>query len=138
ILNARPYSFLDDAPAEERRTMAVYSRRAMEPSAAGDLGALDMAAIERVREEAWPSAETPDELHDALMVATFLTDDEMAAWPDLARTLEVTNRVARRNGLWFAVEQPSPTLTEMVRGRLEIGGPMTERQLASLTRATLA
>ena len=28
ILNARPYAFLDDAPLEERRTQAVYSRRA--------------------------------------------------------------------------------------------------------------
>src|SRR5581483_7595749 len=34
ILNARPYSFLDDAPLEERRTQAVYARRATEPSAA--------------------------------------------------------------------------------------------------------
>src|SRR5207249_4691791 len=28
ILNARPYAFLDDAPLEERRTQAVYTRRA--------------------------------------------------------------------------------------------------------------
>jgi len=32
----------------------VYTRRATEPRSAGDLGALDPAAIERVREEAWP------------------------------------------------------------------------------------
>ncbi len=31
ILNARPYAFLDDAPLEERRTQAVYTRRAGEP-----------------------------------------------------------------------------------------------------------
>ena len=48
ILNAKPYAFLDDAPAEERRTQAVYTRRAFEPSSADDLGALDPAAIERV------------------------------------------------------------------------------------------
>ncbi len=30
ILNARPYAFLDDAPLEERRTQAVYTRRAFE------------------------------------------------------------------------------------------------------------
>ena len=54
ILNARPYAFLDDAPLEERRTQAVYTRRAFEPSSADDLGALDPAAIERVRDEAWP------------------------------------------------------------------------------------
>ena len=31
ILNARPYAFMDDAPLEERRTQAVYTRRAGEP-----------------------------------------------------------------------------------------------------------
>ncbi|HSE46755.1 MAG TPA: DEAD/DEAH box helicase, partial [Gemmatimonadales bacterium] len=46
ILNARPYAFLDDAPLEERRTQAVYTRRAFEPSSADDLGALDPQAIE--------------------------------------------------------------------------------------------
>ena len=30
ILNARPYAFLDNAPLEERRTQAVYTRRASE------------------------------------------------------------------------------------------------------------
>ena len=52
ILNARPYAFLDDAPLEERRTQAVYARRATEPSSAKDIGALDPPAIERVRDEA--------------------------------------------------------------------------------------
>ena len=54
ILNARPYAFMDDAPLEERRTQAVYARRAGEPSAADDLGALDAAAIERVRGRSAP------------------------------------------------------------------------------------
>ena len=31
ILNANPYAFLDDAPLEERRSQAVYARRATEP-----------------------------------------------------------------------------------------------------------
>jgi ATP-dependent Lhr-like helicase len=38
ILNARPYAFLDDAPLEERRTQAVYARRATEPSSARSSG----------------------------------------------------------------------------------------------------
>src|SRR5204862_111984 len=54
ILNSAVYTFLDDAPLEERRTRAVYTRRTTEPRSADDLGALDPAAIERVREEAWP------------------------------------------------------------------------------------
>src|SRR5437773_12178020 len=69
ILNSAVYTFLDDAPLEERRTRAVYTRRTTEPRSADDLGALDPAAIERVREEAWPAANTADELHDALLLA---------------------------------------------------------------------
>lgn len=82
ILNARPYAFLDDAPAEERRTLAVQQRRFMDPQTAADIGRLDTDAIERVRREAWPEAHTPDELHDALVVLGFLTEaeGERGAW----------------------------------------------------------
>jgi ATP-dependent helicase Lhr and Lhr-like helicase len=78
VLGARPYAFLDDTPAEERRALAVQSRRYMDPSEAADLGRLDAAAIERVREEAWPEPRTPDELHDALVVLGFVTAAEGA------------------------------------------------------------
>ncbi len=76
ILKAQPYAFLDDAPLEERRTQAVSLRRWLDPETASDLGALDADAIVRVRAEAWPDAETPDELHDALLTLGFLTVDE--------------------------------------------------------------
>ena len=72
ILNARPYAFMDDAPLEERRTQAVYARRAGEPAGAGELGALDAAAIERVRDEARPDPRDADELHDALLTRRVL------------------------------------------------------------------
>ncbi len=65
ILGARPYAFLDDAPLEERRTRAVMSRRWLDEETAAGLGRLDPDAIERVRTEAWPSATSADELHDA-------------------------------------------------------------------------
>ncbi len=80
ILNARPYAFLDDAPLEERRAHAVYTRRTLEPSAASDLGALDPEAIERVRAEARPEAANAEELHDALLTSGFLTALEAAEW----------------------------------------------------------
>ena len=84
LLNSAVYTFLDDAPLEERRTRAVYTRRATEPRSADDLGALDPAAIERVREEAWPVANTADELHDALLVAGYIEDGELEPhWPVL-------------------------------------------------------
>src|SRR2546430_3657658 len=79
ILNARPYAFMDDAPLEERRTQAVYTRRATDPSSADDLGALDAAAIERVRDEARPDPRDADELHDALVTTGFLTEVEAHA-----------------------------------------------------------
>ena len=76
ILNARPYAFLDNAPLEERRTQAVYTRRASERNGSDGLGVLDAAAIERVEKEAWPEATNADELHDALMLLGVMTEEE--------------------------------------------------------------
>jgi ATP-dependent Lhr-like helicase len=66
ILNANPYAFLDDAPLEERRARAVSLRR-MDSSLANGIGALDEAAIDEVRAQAWPDVRDPDELHDLLL-----------------------------------------------------------------------
>src|SRR5207237_1155507 len=66
ILNSELYSFLDDAPLEERRTQAVLSRRSLDARSLDEIGALDPAAVQRVREEAWPQPESAEELHDAL------------------------------------------------------------------------
>jgi ATP-dependent Lhr-like helicase len=94
ILNARPYAFLDDAPLEERRAHAVQTRRAGEPSAAGDLGALDLAAIDRVRDEARPDPRDADEAHDALVTAGFLFESEVPA-PGLLQGLAAARRASR-------------------------------------------
>jgi len=77
ILNARPYAFLDNAPLEERRTQAVYTRRASERNGSDGLGVLDAAAIEKVKAEAWPAATSADELHDALMLIGVMTCEEL-------------------------------------------------------------
>lgn len=77
ILNARPYAFLDNAPLEERRTQAVYTRRASERNGSDGLGILDSAAIDKVQREAWPEATNADELHDALMLLAIMTRDEV-------------------------------------------------------------
>ncbi|MBC7789472.1 MAG: DEAD/DEAH box helicase [Anaerolineae bacterium] len=173
ILNARPYAFLDDAPLEERRAHAVYTRRAAEPSSAADLGALDPAAIERVREEAWPDPSNADELHDSLMTSGFLTQGEgevgvggkpwTAYWRELVasgragRAVVISDGVSR--AFWIAVErlqewraifdaftlepasleppagiktsvERQEAIREMLRGRIEIAGPVTARALA--------
>ncbi len=98
VLTARPYAYLDDAPLEERRTQAVMSRRWLDPESAADIGKLDPEAIQRVCDEAWPDATNADELHDALLWLTFLTDAEVqrqTGWPELIGTLAKQRRVTR-------------------------------------------
>ena len=150
-LNARPYAYLDDAPLEERRTQAVMSRRWLDPESAADIGKLDPEAIARVRAEAWPDAATADELHDALLWLTFMTEEERlgnAEWPSLMDALAADGRAVRvpqfavpANALllWVATErrtlfEPGPasdeSLIEIVRGRLEGLGPVTAAAIA--------
>jgi ATP-dependent Lhr-like helicase len=66
ILNSNPYTFLDDAPLEERRARAVSLRQTM-PDLAGGLGALDPDAITEVCRQAWPVVRDDDELHDLML-----------------------------------------------------------------------
>lgn len=75
ILNANPYAYLDDAPLEERRARAVSLRQALPQSVLEEVGALDPAAIEQVREEAWPDVRDADELADALFTMIALPED---------------------------------------------------------------
>lgn len=79
VINANPYAFLDNAPAEERRTLAIQQRRYIDPASAADLGKLDPTAIRRVRNEAWPDPVIADELHDALVLMAFMTESEAKA-----------------------------------------------------------
>ena len=101
ILSARPYAFLDDAPAEERRTNAVIARRFMDPADAAVLARLSPAAIARVRSEAWPTVNDAEELHDALMLTGVMTEregngDKSAGQPIC--TAIAARRVASRDG----------------------------------------
>jgi ATP-dependent Lhr-like helicase len=113
ILNARPYAFLDDAPAEERRTQAVRQRRFLDPQSAADLGRLDPAAIERVRGEAWPEPRSTDELHDALVIMACLTREEVRsplAWQSWLEALAEARRATclrtpSGHQLWVAAER---------------------------------
>ena len=100
ILTANPYAFLDDAPAEERRTRAVTSRRHMDPKDAADIGQVDADALQRVREEAWPQCADSEELHDALVLMGVLHQDELeqrmpGAAPAWLDTLYRQRRAAR-------------------------------------------
>ena len=117
IIAAKPYAFLDDAPLEERRTLAIQTSRLVDPQSADDLSALDESAIDRVRGEAWPSAESPDELHDALLLHGFVSVAEGVAWTDHFAALVSDKRATTavlgdRHGrgaeecrLWIAAER---------------------------------
>jgi ATP-dependent helicase Lhr and Lhr-like helicase len=162
ILNGRPFTFLDDAPLEERRSRAVQLRRGL-PVEARDLGRLDPAAIERVREEVQPDPRDADELHDLLLAASGLRPvEEWRPWFDelVEERRAVTIRASPGLDLWCAVERrpaaellfpgasiepdhrspiaPAPldrdsAATATVRGHLEHRGPSTVADLAEAT-----
>ncbi len=156
ILSARPYTFLDDAPLEERRTQAVLNRRWSDPQSTDDLGALDAEAIAGVREEAWPAPQGMDEMHEALMSLGGIAPSEITpTWATWLQALAKTGRAhCLPNGLWVAVERlniwqaiiphhlallpgfdepwiPEDALAEILRARLSGFGPQTLAEIAA-------
>jgi ATP-dependent Lhr-like helicase len=91
ILNANPYAFLDDAPLEERRARAVTLRRT-DPDLARGVGALDQAAIDEVRAQAWPDVRDQDELHDFLLTVGLLPLEDAGESARFADALMASNR----------------------------------------------
>jgi ATP-dependent Lhr-like helicase len=129
ILNAMPYAFLDDAPLEERRTQAVITRRGLTAEVADTLGALDAEAVARVRGEAWPSPESAEEMHEALLWMGYATDAEAersgwTPWLDELRQAGRAVLAPDAHGVrWFAAEA-SRDPEAALRGRLEALGPV--------------
>jgi ATP-dependent Lhr-like helicase len=77
IINARPYAFLDDGDAENRRTRAIRQS----PDDLGDAATLSIISVdatEQVKSEAWIQPRNPDELHDGLLQLGFLTQQEFS------------------------------------------------------------
>ena len=108
ILNGKPYTFLDDAPLEERRTRAVMTRHAL-PTDARDLAALDAEAIARVGQEAWPAPRDVEEAHDALQGLVAVRAELIAVWAEWLEALTTSGRAAVVSPtpevrLWFAAE----------------------------------
>ena len=108
IVNGKPYTYLDDAPLEERRTRAVTLRRSL-PQEARDLGALDADAIARVAEQAWPQPRGADEAHEALTALVAVRAEDAADWDGWLRELAARGRASALEAggarLWFAAEQ---------------------------------
>jgi ATP-dependent Lhr-like helicase len=149
ILNANPYAFLDDAPLEERRARAVEMRRTLPAQLAGEVGALDQAAIEEVQRESWPVVRDPDELHDALLTLLWLPVEEVRDWVihlphliDEGRAAELGARGEGREARgWVSTENQArvkmvlacgeeTTLDAIVLGWMESIGPTTVVELA--------
>jgi len=162
ILNGQPFTFLDDAPLEERRSRQVPLRRGL-PVAASELASLDPAAIERVEEQVRPDPRDPDELHDLLMTAVTLRP--VPDWQAMFGALVAGRRAASVHGpageLWCAVERrpaievlfpdaaivpdhPCPVVpatppdedeaaANLLRGHLDCRGPSTPAALSEVT-----
>ena len=123
ILNSAPYTFLDDAPLEERRTQAVSSRRILDIRTADELGALDADAVARVCEEAWPQPESAEEVHEALLWIGYVTAAEAAPWKAWVDELRAGGRIVAEGDRLFAAEAGRDPKT-ILCGRMEALGPV--------------
>jgi len=173
ILTAKPYAFLDDAEAVDRRTNAVRLRRGL-PVDLSSIGRLDPEAIARVREEVTPDPKMADDLHDLLL--SLVVTPARARWRPMFDDLATRNRVQSHLGpdgveRWWATESaaeadaligelfgihPSPTsatderrtaaagqppspeqvAAAVLRGHLDLSGPVTAAELADLCALT--
>jgi ATP-dependent Lhr-like helicase len=109
ILNGKPFTFLDDAPLEERRTRAVQLRRGL-PLEQAELGRLDADAVVRIRSEATPDVRDQEELHDLLL--SYVVTRPVPEWRPLfdalvasGRAMEVVPPGLETGGLWCALER---------------------------------
>ncbi len=74
LIHGKPWSFLDDGEAEERRTRTVAtSYRTPDIAAASQLRVLPEADIQQLRKRCWPRVSNPDSLHQLLCRAGYLT-----------------------------------------------------------------
>ena len=111
ILNANPYAFLDDAPLEERRARAVNLRRTLPTQFDGKTGTLDVAAIEAVCEEAWPTVRDEDEVFDVLQVMGWMPIGDGEAWRD-----ELDSLAAKGRALFLRVKSEELPNTNCIEG----------------------
>ncbi len=162
ILTGRPYTFLDGAPLEERRTRAVAIPRGLGPIGtnglppglpvtADELGPLDERAVAEVLDQVRPQPRDADELHDLLLslVRCRPVEDWRAWFTDLERD----GRAGVVGDAWVPTERLSmaeaidgpvadgdvdgdAALAECLAGHLEVAGPVSDEQL--VTEAALA
>jgi ATP-dependent Lhr-like helicase len=157
LINANPYSFLDEAGLEERRTRSVSLNSRIPSSVLEHPGKLDAAAVAAIRSECWPDIRDEHELHDLLMSVVVLPlsmiDRERARhWPDFYQRLERAHRarslrlkemdcwVARErvdcvHAIWSGLPATDAAIDDTIRrclqGWIQILGPVTTNQFAT-------
>jgi ATP-dependent Lhr-like helicase len=145
ILSGRPYTYLDDAPLEERRTRALSLRRGLGelgpdglPVPAGELAPLDPEAVATVLEQLCPAPRDPDELHDLLL--TLVACRPHAPWAEWFDALEADGRAGVLDGCWVATERrekaaalgtDDEAAAACAAGHLQLAGPVTVDELVA-------
>ncbi|MGB2757120.1 MAG: hypothetical protein WBD02_05610, partial [Acidimicrobiia bacterium] len=150
ILSARPYAFLDDGEAVDRRTNAVRRSPGI-PLDLSSIGALSQAAIDEVREEARLAPRSPDELHDALSALIVMVPDPEFGllFAQLVERRRATTIGVGDGERWIASERTQDAATllsgapqsgtgrdrddllaESIRAHLEYETPLTSQDIA--------
>jgi ATP-dependent helicase Lhr and Lhr-like helicase len=129
LLNSAVYTFLDDAPLEERRTRAVYTRRATELRNADDLGARARSRGDRARA---PGSVAGGEYagRDVRRADGCRLHQAVGAGASLVQPFRfLRGKAVQRGEAWFALERADDEPLEIIASRLEVLGPVTEREL---------
>lgn len=149
ILTARPYAFLDDGEAIDRRTNAVPLRRGLPTTPLEQAGRVTQEAVDRVRAEIEPAPTTPDELHDllAMLVVASCPPEWDALVEQLRARKRITSVVADDGSTrWHTVESAEvvraltdetdgdtctaeEAVARLLRGHLEVASPLTAEVL---------
>jgi len=145
ILSGRPFTFLDGAPLEERRTRALSLRRGLGelgpnglPVAVDQLDALDPAAVALVLRQVRPRPRSADEVHDILL--SLLACRPVKEWEAWFAALAEDGRASLLNGCWVPTECRDAALAlpdddeaaaACVGGHLQLAGPVSVEELTA-------
>ncbi|HEX5036856.1 MAG TPA: DEAD/DEAH box helicase [bacterium] len=141
ILNSNPYTYLDDAPLEERRARAVATRRTLSEDDLRAFGALDTEAIASVESEIRPDVRSEDELADTLREFVLMPEASFPrAWTDWKKSLIASGRavvlgehvvsVDRKDLAEKALNGDEEAAAAALRSWMMAGGPLTAAQWA--------
>jgi len=144
ILNSNPYTYLDDAPLEERRARAVVTRRTLSEEDLRAFGALDEDAIAAVEAENWPDPRDAEELADVLREMTLLPEARLSSeWKPWMNALLASGRALRIGAHCVSLEKrelaeralqgDELAVSEVLRGWLMAGGPARASEWAERT-----